>query len=58
MGFQVGGLINIKPRRYGPGSRRCRACSNRHGLIRRYRIDICRQCFSEQAKDIGFKKMD
>ncbi|CAD0203950.1 ribosomal protein S29 isoform X2 [Anticarsia gemmatalis] len=46
------------PRRYGQGSRSCRACSNRHGLIRKYGLNICRQCFREYAHDIGFKKLD
>ncbi|CAK1583714.1 unnamed protein product [Parnassius mnemosyne] len=45
------------PRRYGQGSRSCRACSNRHGLIRKYGLNICRQCFREYAHDIGFKKV-
>ena len=35
-----------------------RACSNRHGLIRKYNLNMCRQCFREYAKDIGFKKLD
>lgn len=34
-----------------------RACSNRHGLIRKYGLNICRQCFREYANDIGFKKV-
>lgn len=34
-----------------------RACSNRHGLIRKYALNICRQCFREYANDIGFKKV-
>ncbi|KAL7021306.1 hypothetical protein ACKWTF_011832 [Chironomus riparius] len=46
------------PRNYGPGSRHCRACSNGHGIIRKYGLNICRQCFREYAKDIGFKKLD
>ena len=47
-----------RPRKYGQGSRQCRACSNRHGLIRKYNLNMCRQCFREYAKDIGFKKLD
>lgn len=35
-----------------------RACSNRHGLIRKYGLNICRQCFREYANDIGFKKVN
>ncbi|CAD1473651.1 unnamed protein product, partial [Heterotrigona itama] len=34
-----------------------RACANRHGLIRKYGLNICRQCFREYAADIGFKKI-
>lgn len=38
------------------GGRFCRVCSNQHGLIRKYGLNICRQCFREYAKDIGFQK--
>lgn len=34
-----------------------RVCSNRHGLIRKYGLMICRQCFQLYAKDIGFTKV-
>lgn len=44
------------PQDYGKGSRRCRVCSNQGGLIRKYGMNICRQCFREYAKDIGFVK--
>ncbi|KAK9957018.1 hypothetical protein ABG768_014716 [Culter alburnus] len=44
------------PRKYGQGSRSCRVCSNRHGLIRKYGLNMCRQCFRQYAKDIGFIK--
>jgi len=47
-----------RPRKYGQGSRHCRACSNKHGLIRKYHLNMCRQCFREYAGDIGFKKLD
>ncbi|XP_032609761.1 small ribosomal subunit protein uS14-like [Hylobates moloch] len=46
------------PRKFGQGSRSCRACSNRHGLIRKYGLNMCRQCFHQYAKDIGFIKLD
>ncbi|CAM4686075.1 unnamed protein product [Leuciscus chuanchicus] len=35
-----------------------RVCSNRHGLIRKYGLNMCRQCFRQYAKDIGFVKLD
>ena len=67
-----------RPRKFGAGSRKCKACSNGHGLIRfaansnsrlksyffiwfsfrKYHLMLCRQCFHEYAKDIGFQKLD
>ncbi|PVV02412.1 hypothetical protein BB560_003135 [Smittium megazygosporum] len=45
-----------RPRKFGKGSRQCRVCTHRMGLIRKYGLDICRQCFREYAADIGFTK--
>ena len=45
------------PRKYGKGSRQCRVCAHQAGLIRKYDINMCRQCFREYAKDIGFLKV-
>merc|ERR1712107_707498 len=53
MGFET--IWYSRPRKYGQGSRNCRACSNRHGMIRKYGLNLCRQCFREYANDIGFK---
>ncbi|PON30158.1 40S ribosomal protein S29 [Trichoderma gamsii] len=33
-----------------------RVCKHKAGLIRKYDLDLCRQCFREKAKDIGFHK--
>ncbi|MRC56875.1 30S ribosomal protein S14, partial [Bacillus thuringiensis] len=38
--------------------RYCRVCANRHGMIRKYGLNMCRQCFRSYANDIGFKKLD
>ncbi|XP_042709899.2 small ribosomal subunit protein uS14-like, partial [Chrysemys picta bellii] len=46
------------PRKFGQGSHLCRVCSNRHGLIPKYGLNMCRQCFLQYAKDIGFIKLD
>uniref|UniRef100_A0A452I5I2 Small ribosomal subunit protein uS14 n=1 Tax=Gopherus agassizii TaxID=38772 RepID=A0A452I5I2_9SAUR len=46
------------PRKFGQGSRSCCVCSNRHCLIRKYRLNMCRKCFCQYAKDIGFIKLD
>ncbi|ORY92054.1 hypothetical protein BCR43DRAFT_497716 [Syncephalastrum racemosum] len=34
-----------------------RVCAHRAGLIRKYGLNICRQCFREYANDIGFHKL-
>jgi len=36
--------------------KRCRRCGRTSGLIRKYGLYYCRQCFREEAKKIGFKK--
>ncbi|XP_061739931.1 small ribosomal subunit protein uS14-like [Nerophis ophidion] len=46
------------PRKFGQGSRSCQVCSNRHGLIRKYGLNMCRQCFKQNGKDIGFIRLD
>ncbi|KAI4092549.1 MAG: hypothetical protein LQ344_003395 [Seirophora lacunosa] len=45
-----------RPRTYGKGSRSCRVCTHKAGLIRKYGLNICRQCFREKSQDIGFTK--
>ncbi|KAH8145373.1 uncharacterized protein LAJ45_10656 [Morchella importuna] len=45
-----------RPRNYGKGSRSCRVCAHKAGLIRKYGLNICRQCFREKSTDIGFVK--
>ena len=49
-------LQNSHPKKYGKGSRGCRVCGHTAGVIRKYGMNMCRQCFREYAKDIGFKK--
>lgn len=36
---------------------RSRVCKHKAGLIRKYDLNLCRQCFREKAKDIGFNKV-
>eukprot|EP01086_Lenisia_limosa_P016727 TRINITY_DN67_c0_g1_i3.p1 TRINITY_DN67_c0_g1~~TRINITY_DN67_c0_g1_i3.p1 ORF type:complete len:101 (-),score=11.78 TRINITY_DN67_c0_g1_i3:28-330(-) len=40
-------LLNTHPRNYGAGSRSCRVCGNHHGMIRKYGLFMCRQCFRQ-----------
>ncbi|XP_043750810.1 40S ribosomal protein S29-like [Cervus elaphus] len=56
MGHQQ--LYSSHPRKFGRGSRSCQVCSNRHGLIWKYGLNMCCQCFHQYAKDIGFIKLD
>lgn len=34
-----------------------RVCTHKAGLIRKYGLNICRQCFREKSTDIGFAKV-
>ncbi|KAL0227252.1 hypothetical protein P9112_014576 [Eukaryota sp. TZLM1-RC] len=49
-------LHGTHPSNYGKGSRSCRRCGIRRGLIRTYALNICRRCFREHANNIGFYK--
>lgn len=40
----------------GKGNRLCRNCGTSRGLIRKYKMYICRRCFREIAESIGFRK--
>lgn len=42
--------------RKGEKGRVCRFCGNKNGVIRKYGLIICRQCFREKAEELGFKK--
>mgnify|MGYP006234989753 CR=1 FL=1 len=35
---------------------KCRRCGRKQGLVSKYNIWLCRQCFRELAKTVGFKK--
>jgi len=45
-----------KKRSCGLANISCEICGRHRGVIRKYKLDICRQCFREQAYDLGFKK--
>lgn len=40
----------------GKGLRKCRFCGNARGVIRKYKLYICRRCFREVGESIGFRK--
>jgi len=45
-----------KKRKFGEGSRKCRRCGRYGSHMQKYNLGLCRQCFREIAKKIGFKK--
>ncbi|XP_006890626.1 PREDICTED: 40S ribosomal protein S29-like [Elephantulus edwardii] len=56
MGHQQ--LYWSQPGKLRQGSRSCRLCSNQLALIQKYELTMCRRCFRQYAKDIGFIKLD
>ncbi len=38
------------------GVRECKICGARKGMIRKYKLGICRRCFKERAQDLGWEK--
>ena len=59
--IKMGGkaLLNSHPKKESgsKGARRCRVCANQCAIIRKYHLNMCRQCFRERALDIGFIKV-
>jgi small subunit ribosomal protein S14 len=47
--------IKKKEKNYGR-KEGCKRCGRKRGIIRRYGIHLCRQCFREKAEELGFKK--
>ncbi|HLD59655.1 MAG TPA: 30S ribosomal protein S14 [Candidatus Bilamarchaeaceae archaeon] len=48
--------ISLEDKYKGKGRRVCKICANARGLIRKYKLNICRRCFREVAEKIGFRK--
>jgi small subunit ribosomal protein S14 len=42
--------------KFGRGANECKRCGRKQGLVRKYGIYLCRQCFREMAPDMGFTK--
>jgi small subunit ribosomal protein S14 len=45
-----------KKRSVGAMLRKCRVCGRTHAHVSKYQLHLCRQCFRESAKELGFKK--
>ena len=52
------GPTGRKTRKYGKGSRWCRRCGQYTAMMQTYDLMLCRQCFREVAKSLGFKKFE
>lgn len=48
--------MRLEEKLKGKGLRKCKICGGARGLIRSHSFYICRRCFREVAKDLGFKK--
>jgi small subunit ribosomal protein S14 len=48
--------VKLEERLRGKGTRKCRICGGSRALIRAYGLYVCRRCFREVAKELGFKK--
>jgi len=50
-------MVEVEEKRQNP--RICKRCGRKvRGIIRKYGLYICRQCFREVAPNLGFKKLD
>jgi len=48
-----------KERKFGLAKSVCWRCGKvGRGVIRKYDLDVCRRCFREIARDLGFRKFD
>jgi len=45
-----------RPRKVGKNVNKCRKCGRKGGIINKYNIRYCRQCFREEAEKLGFSK--
>jgi small subunit ribosomal protein S14 len=43
-------------KKFGRGANICKRCGRKQGLVRKYGIYLCRQCFRELARLMGFEK--
>jgi len=48
--------VRMEEKFKGKGIRKCRICGNSRALIRAHKLYMCRRCFREVARGIGFKK--
>ena len=48
-----------KKRKFGKSTKRCRKCGRAGlGVMAKYNLYYCRQCFREEARKLGFRKYE
>ena len=45
-----------KKRSCGKALKKCRRCGSNRGFVGKYKLNLCRRCFRQIGKSIGFKK--
>ena len=48
--------IKLEPKRKFGHKEDCVRCGRKRGLVRRYGLRLCRQCFRDSAPTLGFRK--
>lgn len=48
-------VISIKMKKK---DRKCNICGARKGFVRKYKLNICRRCFKDNAPKLGFEKLN
>ena len=60
-GFQSMNIDDVKIKEREVYRGRIEGCvlgDRKRGLVRRYGLNLCRQCFRDKAMELGFKKYD
>ena len=47
-----------RKRKIGESTKKCDVCGRTGGHISKYGLNICRQCFRDNALELGFKKFN
>ncbi len=50
------GQVKLSPAKNFGRKDGCQRCGRKRGMVRRYGIRLCRQCFRETAPLLGFRK--
>ena len=48
--------IKLEPKKNFGHKDGCARCGRKRGMVRRYGLRLCRQCFRDTAPELGFRK--